>query len=233
MGRLLTWLELRQPEVVALQELRSTKRQLPLASLANAGYHVEVTEHVALLSTQEISCVTRPTGDGRTIAGTTHGYRLLSLYAPNGRKAKTPPHDAKLLWFRNFANELRTELGDSPGKFVVAGDFNVAREPRDVWDPMSFRGRNLFTDAERSALDQILHQGMVDIFRRAHTGKGLYTWWNYAHNSFERNRGWRLDYMLVTPDMEEHAAFAVVDVEERAAAGTSDHAPIWLDLDLP
>ncbi|MFW2383181.1 MAG: exodeoxyribonuclease III [Acidimicrobiales bacterium] len=226
---LLGWLAERQPDVVGIQELRSTKR-LPLHQLQQAGYFVASTDRAALLSLSPIIDIAEPTGDGRTIAGTVGGVRYVTAYAPNGTRAGTAAHQNKIDWLIEFSSVVTTQRNIAD-EMILLGDMNVALQPDDVWAPERYRGRNLFTDAERAAFGMVIHDnGLVDIFRDHHPGRGLYTWFNYAHESFRRRRGWRLDYILGTPGVAQRVTHAVIDVVERGRTGTSDHAPLWIDL---
>lgn len=227
---LLRWLAERQPFVVGLQELK-TSGSAPLRRFEDVGYHVAATERVALLSVGALTDVTYPTGDGRTVAATVDGLRIINTYAPNGYKAGTERHLAKVQWLSDFGPVVAGEA-DRADHLVVIGDFNVARGPLDVWAPDNYRGRNLFTSAERAAFESIIADNdLSDLLREKHEGPGLYTWFNYAHQALARNRGWRLDYVLATAGLASKLDHAVVDVEERGRTKTSDHAPIWVDVD--
>ncbi len=230
-SNLLRWLAERQPDIVGLQELR-TARSLPLRRFEDVGYYVAGDDRVALLSLRPIEAVTSPSGDGRTVAGTVGGVRIVNAYAPNGVKAGTSQHRTKVRWLEDFAELVGVEAQSSVHTAVI-GDFNVAREPLDVWAPEKYRRRNLFTKEERAAFEKVIaNNNLVDVLRVAHDGPGLYTWFNYAHEAFARNRGWRLDYVLASPSLSTLVDHAVVDVEERGRERTSDHAPIWADLSL-
>ncbi len=225
-----TWLKQREPDVVALQELRDTSGVFGRAMFAQTGYDLTQTNHVAIASREPISNVVDVMGDGRALIADTSAGPVLAVYVPNGRKAGTPQHAAKLEWLQAFTNEVSSHLVNHP-QLIVAGDLNIARADLDVWAPDRYRKRNLFTNEERSALARLLGLGLVDVFRESHGEvAGLYSWWNYAHDSFNRNRGWRLDYILTTPQIASRTAHAIVDVVERSADATSDHAPLWLDL---
>ncbi len=229
MPNLLRWLADRQPDVVGLQELKTSKR-LPLRRFEDVGYYVAVDDNVALLSLRPIQDIAQPTADGRTVAGTIDGIRIVNTYAPNGFRAKTPRHDKKIEWLVDFAHVV-TSQNAIADHLLLMGDFNVARHPMDVWAPENYRGRNLFTDAERTAFESVIaNNALVDVLRDHHDGPGLYTWFNYAHQAFTRNRGWRLDYIFSDVELAARVEYAIVDVEERAREKTSDHAPIWIDL---
>lgn len=225
------WLTWRAPEVLALQELRCPDRSFPRSLFADAGYHVERLEHAALASIYELTDVVDLLGDGRALLATStpDAVRTASIYAPNGTKAGTERHRQKLDWFDALLDALVAEL-DHGGPVLLMGDLNIAHDDRDVWAPEKYQRRNLFTRAERDRLDRLVALGFTDLFRHHHAGHGAYTWWNYAHDSFNRNRGWRLDYLLASAPLVTASSHVVIDVEERNAAGTSDHAPLWVDL---
>ncbi len=233
--RLDTWLEHRAPDVIGLQELRCPTTTTAVLA-RRLGHDAVVGEHAAILAGPGLGPLVDPVDlmeDGRAMAATVGDLRVVSVYAPNGTKAGTASHRAKLEWFEAFtavlANELAasTQAGD---ELIVVGDLNVARAEIDIWKPERYRKRNLFTVEERAAVQALLDLGLDDVFRTTHAGAGLYTWWNYAHDSFERQRGWRLDYMLATSALAQRVDHAVVDVQERAETKTSDHAPIWIDV---
>lgn len=196
----------------------------------SAGYEVAHFEHVALASRNGLEAVTDLLGDGRAIGANTEVGRLLSVYVPNGQKAGTAAHKAKLKWFEKFNKAIGKEI-DTYGDVIIAGDMNVARSDLDVWSPEQHKNRNLFTPAEREALAKLLGLGLTDVFREFYgNDPGLYTWWNYAHDSFDRNRGWRLDYILATKRIAQEVEHAIIDVIERGEHRTSDHAPLWVDI---
>ncbi len=228
--RLSEWLELRNPDLVALQEIRNVSAPFPYKVFTDHGYFVSRTEHVAVASKTPLGPVTDLMGDGRVLAVDTDVGRFVSAYVPNGQKAGTARHGAKLEWLDRFVELIGNEVASNP-EVVLAADLNIARADLDVWAPDRYRKRNLFTAAERQALSLLLGAGLVDIFRETHGQKaGLYTWWNYAHDSFNRNRGWRLDYVLASPPVASRVDHAIVDVVERGQEKTSDHAPLWVDL---
>ncbi len=242
--RITAWIDEREPDVLALHELRctntATRNALGAQLTRQTGYTVLFAEHVAIAAAPswQLSVPDDLMTDGRALATTATDqagdqHRVISVYAPNGTKAGTTKHEAKLAWFEHFTKILDHELAAAKASntsVIVLGDLNIARAEIDIWAPDRYRRRNLFTPAERAALQAILDLGLHDVFRETHAGSGLYTWWNQAHDSFARGRGWRLDYALTDSDSADRVQHAVVDVAERAQPGTSDHAAFWIDV---
>lgn len=228
--RLDAWLKLRQPDVVALQETRNSLGRAGLGVFSNNGYFVVQTQHVALATLEPLTEVADLMGDGRALAADTQAGRVLAVYVPNGQKAGTLRHELKLKWLTEFVSVVKLQIDTHPD-LIIGADMNVARADLDVWAPERYRKRNLFTHGERQAMAELLDVGLIDVFRVMHgESAGLYSWWNYAHDSFNRNRGWRLDYILTTANLASLAEHAIVDVVERGGERTSDHAPLWIDL---
>ena len=228
--RLSAWIELRKPDLLALQEVRSTSGAFPYGVFRDHGYEVTTTEHVALASREALGPATDLMGDGRALAINTKAGRFIGAYVPNGQKAGTARHDAKLEWLDRFVEAVGNEVKTN-SEVILAADMNIARGDLDVWAPERCEKRNLFTQAERDVMSGMLGVGLVDVFREIHgQNAGVYSWWNYAHDSFNRNRGWRLDYILTSPTIASKVDHAVVDVVERGQEKPSDHAPLWVDI---
>jgi len=160
------------------------------------------------------------------MAATVAGFRVITIYAPNGRKRKTPDWDAKLAWFEMLRVELGFALEDFENVIVV-GDFNVCPTPDDVYDPIKKRNRNLVSDEERAALGAVLELGFVDVARALHGAEAGYTWFAQQRGQFEANRGYRLDLVLATAELAGTVTSCDVLREWREPRrGPSDHAPL-------
>jgi len=239
------WLERRSPDVLSIQETKCGDDVFDTPALRGrfecAGY--EVAHHgsnhyngVAIASRVGLTEVRRGFvdrdagvfGEPRLISATCGGIRMHAVYVPNGRSAHTPHWEAKVEWLRH----LRTAV-DVTTPTIVAGDVNVQRADIDVYDPRRWRNRNHATPEERAALAALIDHGLRDVVREANPELGVYTWWNHAADQFGRNRGMRIDLALCTPEVADRVSGAWIDVEERARAGSSDHAPVVVDLDEP
>ncbi|MBW2277564.1 MAG: exodeoxyribonuclease III, partial [Deltaproteobacteria bacterium] len=223
-------------------ELKGEKSVIPVEAFEAIGYRAAINGQktyngVAILSRKEITDVERGMDDGvddpqaRLIAGTIAGGRLVSVYVPNGQTVGSEKYAYKTAWLERFAAWLEPRLRDGRPT-VVCGDFNIARDERDVDDPKEWEGTVLYNDEIRAALGRLLDLGLIDAFRLHNEEGGLFSWWDYRQNSFRRNRGLRIDYVLVTEDLAHLCTDCVIDREERAGEKPSDHAPVIAEFDL-
>ncbi len=250
------WLERARPDVLLLQETKSTDADAPHAAFRERGY--ELAHHgegrwngVALASRCGIADVVanfgeplrpaatpdagddEPFAEARMIAATCGGVRVVSVYAPNGRSVGSSYYRAKLAWYERLARWL-TEACDPLAALVVGGDFNVAPEDADVWDPRACHGGTHVSAPEREAFARLLRWGLADAYRLQHPEPERFTWWDYRAGDFHKNLGMRIDHLLVTEPLARRARWAEIDREARKGKPTpSDHAPVLLDLDEP
>ncbi len=234
LDRLLEYLTTRSPDVLCLQELKCTDDQFPHAEVQALGYRAEVFGQktyngVAIVSKHPVHDVVRNLGDGddqaRVIAGTVEGIRIVGLYAPNGQSLSSPQYQYKLEWYTKLTRWL-TPLTQQP--LLVCGDFNVAPDDIDTYNPKIFEGQTLFTPKERAALKALVDTNhLVDLLRsRAPEQAGLFTWWDYRAGAFRKNQGLRIDHLLVTPALASRCTEARVDRDAREGKLPSDHAPV-------
>jgi len=240
--RALAWLARVRPDAVCLQELKGEEDKFPAADFEALGYRAAVCGQktyngVAILARGEITDVERNMDDGvddpqaRLVAGTVAGVRLVSAYVPNGQVVGGEKYAYKKAWLDRFTAWLEPRLRDGTPT-VVCGDFNIARDERDVHDTAEWEGTVLYNDEMRAALARLLDVGLVDALRLHHDAGGLFTWWDYRQSSFRRDRGLRIDYVLVTEDLAGRCTACRVDKDERAGDKPSDHAPLIADFDL-
>ena len=240
MERLLPWLSERRPDVVCLQETKCEDEAFPRQELEELGYEVAVHGQrtyngVAILSRRPIEDVVRGFGDprfdgeARLIGATIGDLIVLSAYVVNGQAVGTERYEYKLDWLGRLARFVheRYDLGE---KLVLAGDFNVTFDDRDVYDPEKWRERILCSTPERQALGQVVDQGLVDALRAFTDQGGIYTWWDFRTRGFERGRGLRIDHLLLSPPALAACRGIEVDVELRAGPRPSDHAPVLAEL---
>ncbi len=235
--RLLEWLAATQPDVVCLQETKCTDEQFPAADLRMAGYYSafhgqKSYNGVAILSRVEARevrvglCDEEDDPQARVIAATIGGVRVFSIYAPNGQAVGSPAYDYKLKWYRRLENCL-CQHEPAGRDLVVCGDFNVAPKNDDVHDPALWRGSIICSDGERAAFESLCGVGLVDTLRLHRPEAGIFTWWDYRMLAFPKNRGLRIDAVLVSHSLGERCLAAGVDREMRKGKEPSDHAPIW------
>jgi exodeoxyribonuclease III len=172
-----------------------------------------------------------PLAEARMIAATCGGVRVVSLYAPNGRVVDSPFYEAKLLWYERLAQWLE-RAADPAEPLVLGGDFNLAPEDRDVWDPRACHGGTHVSPRERDAFARLCDWGLVDAYRLHHPETGRYTWWDYRAGNFHKNLGMRIDHLLVTSPLVGRTVWAEIDREARKGKPIpSDHAPLVIDID--
>lgn len=245
--RLLAWLELNQPDVLALQELKCTTEAFPYMAVQALGYEVEALgtgrwNGVALLSKVGITDVTRglngqpqfeEADEPRAIGATCGGVRVWSVYVPNGREIDHDHYSYKLDWFAALRATAETELAANPNlPYTIIGDYNVAPTDADVWDVSKFEGSTHVTPAEREAVTALEGVGLSEVTPRALKGEP-YTFWDYRQAAFGRGWGMRIDLVYGNAAFVGAVTDCYVDREERKGKGASDHAPVVIDVNLP
>ena len=165
----------------------------------------------------------------RAIAGTFDGVRIMNLYCPNGKAVGDPKYDYKLEWFAALAEWVADEV-KAHEKVIVMGDFNIAPDDRDVHDPEEWRDKILCSEPERAALQKLLDLGLTDSFRLFDQPEAAFSWWDYRAAGFRRNRGLRIDLLLVTEAVAKAASASDIDKEPRMLERPSDHAPVWVEF---
>jgi exodeoxyribonuclease-3 len=248
------WLERARPDVLLMQETKLADAAAPIAEFKAAGY--ELAHHgegqwngVAIASRSPITDVVtnfgdplrpaqtseegddEPLAEARMIAATCGGVRVVSLYAPNGRVVDSIYYEAKLQWYARLAQWLE-RAADPAQPLVLGGDFNVAPEDADVWDPVRCHGGTHVSPREREAFARLGGWGLVDAYRLRHPEPSRYTWWDYRAGNFHKNFGMRIDHLLVTRPVADRTLWAEIDREARKGKPIpSDHAPLVIDLD--
>jgi DNA polymerase-1 len=237
--QVLQWLNTHQPEVLALQETKLEDHNFPLAAIEAAGYHgvfsgQRTYNGVAILAKQEpLEVHSGIPGfadeQKRVIAATVQGVRIVNLYVPNGEALDSPKFVYKQQWLQALEPWLKATLKDHP-RLVVLGDFNIAPEELDVWNPKRLTGNILFSPTERSAFQRLLGLGLHDSLRTLEPTAQVYSWWDFRGGGFQRNQGLRIDHILVSQPLLGELRGAWIDKEARAASRASDHAPVVCDL---
>jgi exodeoxyribonuclease-3 len=239
--QVLSWLESRQPDVLALQETKLTDENFPVEALKAVGYQVAFSGQktyngVALLARSEIiDTVTDPAGledaQRRILAGTVNGVRIVNLYVVNGEAVDSEKYAYKLDWLRRVHVWLKVELAAHP-RMVVLGDFNIAPDDRDVHDPEAWRGEVLCSEPERDALRRMLDLGFADCFRLRVQPEQQFSWFDYRAASFRRNRGLRIDLILASASLLQQCRHSSIDLEPRGWERPSDHAPVIAEFQI-
>jgi exodeoxyribonuclease-3 len=237
--QLIEWLDLHRHDVVCLQETKLEDRNFPRAEIEAAGYAVcfsgqKTYNGVALLSRYSLSDVVYgnprfPDEQKRVVAATVGGTRVVCVYVPNGQAVDSDKYRYKLDWLRALTDWLREEASRYPN-LVVAGDFNIAPDDRDVYDPAAWAGQILCSGAERAAFKDLQDLELRDSFRLFEQPEKTYSWWDYRMLGFQRNHGLRIDHILLSARMAERCLAAGVDREMRKRERPSDHAPVMAEV---
>jgi len=239
--QLLDWLAAQQPDMLVLQETKLTDDKFPRAEIEAAGYAVQwfgqkTYNGVALLSKTPATDIVRNIPGfademARVITGTVDGLRVVGAYFPNGQAPGTDKFEYKMQWLRALRDWLREELAMHP-KLVLMGDFNIAPEDRDVYDPVAWAGQIHCTDEERDHFRKLVELGLVDAFRLFEQPPKSWSWWDYRNLAFRKNQGLRIDVILVSEALKAAVRECAIDKAPRKNERPSDHAPVWVRLDL-
>jgi exodeoxyribonuclease-3 len=231
------WLKSANPDVICLQEIKAQEDQLDLSVFENAGYHYSYWfsaqkkgySGVAILSKKEPTNVVYGTGiesmdfEGRNIRVDFDGVSVMSLYLPSGTNLARLEHKLEYMdLFQDYINTLKKEVPN----LIICGDYNICHEAIDIHDPVRNKNISGFLPEERAWMSQFLENGFVDAFREFNSEAHNYSWWSYRANSRANNKGWRLDYTLVTQSLQEKLKRAVILSE----VVHSDHCPVLVEL---
>lgn len=240
------WLTNHPIDVLCLQETKVIDSGFPIEAFEKMGYQAYVYGQksyngVALLSRTPLEQVrlgfaavlgTETVGDlddqKRVISGTLDGVCIVNLYVPNGSAIGSEKYDYKLRWLAVLKTYLTEILGQYE-KVNVCGDFNIALEDRDIYDPTDKDTHIMASPEERAALQAVLSVGFADAFRKFNQEGGHFSWWDYRAASFRRNLGWRIDHHYLSPVLYEQAQRCAIDTEPREWEKPSDHAPVIVE----
>lgn len=239
--QVLEWMQAAKPDILVLQEIKQLTEAFPLDALRDAGFHAlangqKTYNGVANISRWPLNDpVTEipALGDAqrRVLATTINDLRVINLYVPNGQSLESDKYQYKLGWLAALRDFLAAELKDHE-HLAVLGDFNIAPEDRDVYDPADWGDDVLCSGPERAALQELLKLGLVDVFRQFEQPEKIFSWWDYRAARFRRNAGLRIDLILASPALARLCTTSYVDREPRAWERPSDHAPVVAEFSL-
>ena len=234
---ILPWLQTTDADVVCIQETKATKEQVDLEAIQAAGYpyHYWFSAQkkgysgVAIFCKQEPTHVAYGTGiesmdfEGRNIRVDFKEVSIMSLYLPSGTNSARLEHKLEYMaLFQEYVNTLKKELPN----LVICGDYNICHQAIDIHNPISNKNSSGFLPIERAWLDDFINQGFIDSFRHLNKQPDQYTWWSYRANARANNKGWRIDYNMVSQPLKQHIKRAVI----LPAAVHSDHCPHMVEL---
>jgi exodeoxyribonuclease-3 len=237
--QVLDWLNLHQPDVLCLQETKLSDDKFPHAEIAAAGYQSvsfgqRTYNGVALLSRTPVGDVVRnipglEDPQARVIAATVQGVRVIGAYFPNGQAPGSEKFDYKMRWLTALRAWVAAEAAAHP-QLALLGDYNIAPEDRDVYDPVAWAGQILCTPDERAHFRGLIELGLHDAFRLFEQPPKSWSWWDYRMLAFRKNQGLRIDHILVTEALRARVRSCTIDKVPRKNDRPSDHAPVVVEL---
>ncbi|NKB46426.1 MAG: exodeoxyribonuclease III [Legionellales bacterium] len=238
--QVLTWLDSAQPDILALQELKVTNENFPEQAILEAGYQVvyagqKTYNGVAILSRHSAQAVltdipTLVDPQRRILVASIGDVRVINLYVPNGQSIDSPKFAYKLDWLAKVGEFIQQQLTHHP-RLVVLGDFNIAPMDQDVHDPAAWEGSVLVSEPERQTFADWLALGLVDSFRLFDQAERSFSWWDYRQLAFRRNRGLRIDHILVSQALVSQCRTCYIDKEPRRWERPSDHTLVVAEFD--
>lgn len=240
--RVVAFLQGSDVDVLAMQEIKCSEAQFPLAPFVAAGYEVAVHgvnqwNGVAIASRVGLTAVQRdfpgqPTFrdviEPRAIGATAGGIRVWSVYVPNGRSQQDPHFQYKLQWLRALAAQAATW---GAGEAMIMGDFNVALTDEDVWDIDAFADATHVSVSERQAVGLLAEHGFEELSRRFLPAPHTYTYWDYQQLRFPRNEGMRIDYAFGSRSLSGWVREVTIERAQRKGKQPSDHVPVVVSLE--
>jgi len=239
--RLVEWLEETQPDVACLQEIKTQDEGFPIKEIEAAGYGAiwhgqKGFNGVAILAKGETPReVTRglegePEDDhSRYIEADVNGVRVAAIYLPNGNPVPGPKFDYKIRWMGRL-RQRAAQIWAEEVPAVLAGDYNVIPFNRDVWKPEAMADDALMQPESRAAYKALMFDGWTDALAARHPNGGIWTYWDYQMGAWQRDAGFRIDHLLLSPAAADRLVDAQVDKAYRGREKASDHAPVWVRL---
>ncbi len=234
------WLSEAAPDVVCLQEIKSTEETFPYMEIEALGYNVEILGQksyngVAILSKRPFEEITKGLPGDDTdeqaryieavIAGDNGPFRVASIYLPNGNPAPGPKYDYKLAWMDRLKVHAKALLKfEEP--LVLSGDYNVIPEAKDVYSPPDWLGEALYMPKTRAKFREILGLGLTEAFEQMDGRAGQYTFWDYQRGAWQNNEGIRIDHLLLSPQATDNIVKFEIHKNTRDGIKPSDHVPV-------
>ncbi len=241
----IAWLKEASPDVVCFQEIKTTDDAFPRLEFEDLGYNCAVHGQktyngVAILSKRKMEDATPrlPRGDAddharyieAIVTGDKGIVRVASIYAPNGNPVGTEKFTYKLGWMDRLATHAKDLLAHEE-KVLLMGDYNVIPEPEDCWDPKAWMEDALFQPESRAALKRIENLGYTDAFRACHAEPHQFTFWDYQAGAWQKDRGIRIDHILLSPQAADSLKGCGIDKHVRGRDKPSDHVPVWCEIE--
>ena len=236
------WLEKEHPDLLCIQETKVQDKDFPVKSLEKLGYKaifrgqksyngVAIVSRLSLDETR-LNLYEGDDEQARFLSARSTGFSVINIYVPQGFAPGTEKFQYKLRWMEDLLSHIKGNFNPAL-PILMVGDFNVALDPLDIYDPEGLRGEAGFHPDEQAIMVKIMDWGFVDIFRRHHPDGGHYTFWDYRiPNAFKRKMGWRIDYILATRPLAEKVKRVWIDTEPRILDKPSDHTFLVAEFDI-
>ena len=238
--RVQQWILENKPDVLCIQETKMKDAVFPSLVFHEMGYEsahfgqgqwngVAILSKVGLDNVINNFAVGEPDGEARIISADCGGITVVCVYVPNGRELEHDHYQYKLRWMKQLKQHV-IKIAKPTGDVIVTGDFNIAPDDIDVWDPAALVGSTHVSAPEREVLNDLCAWGLTDIYRDQHPEPKLFSWWDYRDGGFHKNHGMRIDLLLVSESVAKRTKMTVVDRNARKGEKPSDHAPVVMEL---
>tara|TARA_B100000963_G_scaffold169979_1_gene147879 strand:- start:3065 stop:3910 length:846 start_codon:yes stop_codon:yes gene_type:complete len=250
LSNVLSWIEEKQPDILCLQETKVIDEDFPVEVFIKLGYQVKCYGQksyngVAIISKKNISDIRYGfigelkklnvsdvlIEQKRIISAYIDGIRIINVYVPNGSSLNSEKYEYKINWLRKLREYLNIQEARNEPTCIL-GDFNIALKDIDIHNPDKYCGSIMASESERYNLKMALNERFTDSFRVFEKSSGHWSWWDYRNNSFELNRGWRIDHIYISNNLLSNLKSSVIDRNQRAIIQPSDHAPVMINLDF-
>ncbi len=248
--QIIDWINHVNPEILCLQETKVVDENFPVEPFKKLGYSVEVFGQkayngVAIVSKKKADNVKKGfygckesdqdiktfLDQKRLISADIYGIKIINVYVPNGSSLESEKFEYKIKWLNCLASFLDEQV--KRGELIcLVGDFNIAPSNIDIHDPEKYEGKLMASEIERNALNNVLKGRLIDTFRIFEKNTGYWSWWDYRNNSYELNKGWRIDHIYISKELSSKLKSCVIDSLPRANLRPSDHAPVMINLNL-
>ena len=240
--RVIEWLKERNPDVVALQEIKCLDENFPRMEIEDIGYNIathgqKTYNGVAILSKHAIEDVqlglpeNTEDDQARYLEAFTGGVRLGCIYLPNGNPIPGEKFDYKLRWMDFLTRHAKNLLAHEE-RLVLCGDYNVIPKDEDVFDPVQFEGDALTQPESRAKFRELMYLGFTDALRAIKPSGPDYTFWDYQRGAWQKDNGLRLDHFLLSPQAADILKDCQIDRMVRGREKASDHVPVWVELEV-
>jgi len=250
LSQVINWIKQVNPDVLCLQETKVVDEDFPTDPFLELGYEVFVYGQksyngVAIISKihpenvikgfcldlRDDNAIKKFEEQKRLISAEINGLKIINVYVPNGSSLNSEKFKYKISWLDLLASLLDDqEKKGSP--ICLLGDFNIAPSKEDIHNPQKYEGGIMASKIERHSLKNVLKGRLIDSFRIYEKNTGHWSWWDYRNNSYELNKGWRIDHIYISKNLSSKLKSCVIDSNPRENIQPSDHAPVMINIDL-